>query len=105
MFAKPLPNWTVPSAYSGAAVSMTKNLALDLRPVRVNIVSAGAVATELWDPLPPAVKAEWERLVKEKTTIGEVGRVEDVVEAYLFSMKNRNCSGAVIETNGGSFLL
>jgi NAD(P)-dependent dehydrogenase (short-subunit alcohol dehydrogenase family) len=42
----PLPNWTVVASYAAGLHGMTRNLALDLKPIRVNLVSPGAFDTE-----------------------------------------------------------
>lgn len=34
---KPMPNWSVVAGYAGGIHSMVRNLALDLKPVRVSI--------------------------------------------------------------------
>lgn len=48
---RPIPNWSVIAAYAGGAHALTRNLALDLAPVRVNLISPGPVITQLWDNL------------------------------------------------------
>lgn len=45
---KPIPNWTVINSFATGLQGMTRGLALDLKPIRVNLVSPGAVDTELW---------------------------------------------------------
>ena len=42
----PAPDWTVVASYAAGLHGMTRNLALDLKPVRVNLVSPGLVTTE-----------------------------------------------------------
>lgn len=37
-------------------------------------------------------------------TTGAIGQVEDVVEAYLYLMKDKNASGSIVETTGGTLL-
>lgn len=44
---KPIPNWSVVASYASGLHGMVRNLAIDLKPVRVNLVSPGAVDTEL----------------------------------------------------------
>ena len=81
-----------------------RNLALDLAPIRVNLVSPGVVLTPLWDGMP---KERVENLVestKGKCTTGAVGKPEDVAESYLYVMRDWNVSGSVIDTNGGYLL-
>ncbi|GAA93114.1 short-chain dehydrogenase [Aspergillus luchuensis IFO 4308] len=78
---------------------ITRNLALDLKPLRVDLVSPGVIATPLWgsEGMPESVKGS--------TTLGKVGMVEEVAEAYVYLMKDTNATGACISTNAGSLLL
>jgi NAD(P)-dependent dehydrogenase (short-subunit alcohol dehydrogenase family) len=46
---KPFPSAAVTSGMTGAVISSTRGLALDLAPLRVNCVVPGQVDTELWD--------------------------------------------------------
>ncbi|KAI4202910.1 MAG: hypothetical protein LQ350_002281 [Teloschistes chrysophthalmus] len=102
---KPLPGWTIPASYAGGMHSMMRNLALDLRPIRVNLVSPGFVATEMWEGMDEGEYAALMEEQKKRTTTGEVGRAEDVAESYLYCMRDRNLSGSVISTNGGALLM
>lgn len=81
-----------------------RSLALDLAPVRVNLISPGAVLTPLWDGMAKERAEKFMEHIKGKCTTGEVGRPEDVAESYLYVMRDWNISGSVIDTNGG-FLL
>ena len=45
---KPIPNWAMINSYATGLQGMTRGLALDMKPIRVNLVSPGAVDTELW---------------------------------------------------------
>ncbi|MCZ0985814.1 SDR family oxidoreductase [Streptomyces diastatochromogenes] len=51
---RPMPGTTAAAALCGAMESLTRALALELAPVRVNVVSPGVVRTELWRELPEA---------------------------------------------------
>lgn len=83
---------------------MVRNLALDLKPIRVNGVSPGAVDTELWK-MPAGEKEIIMKAVAEKMTTGRPGQPEDVAEAYLAIMKDMNMDGSVIRTDGGYMLM
>ncbi len=83
---------------------MTRNLALDLAPIRVNLISPGAVMTPLWDDMPQDKREALMEELGKKCTTGAVGRPEDVAESYLYVMRDWNCSGSVIDTNGGGLL-
>ena len=42
---------------------------------------------------------------KEKTTTDEIGKVEDVVEGYLYLLKDKNITGMVVASNSGAHLV
>ena len=83
---------------------MMRNLALDLAPVRVNLVSPGAVLTPLWEGMAKERAQSVMKDAKGRATTGEVGRPEDVAECYLYLMRDRNVAGSVIDSNGGSLV-
>ncbi|KAF2851318.1 short-chain dehydrogenase/reductase-like protein SDR [Plenodomus tracheiphilus IPT5] len=101
---KPVPNWSVVGSYAGGHHSMVRNLALDLKPIRVNGVSPGAVNTELWN-MPANQKDIVLKAVAEKMTTGRPGQPEDVAESYLVVMKDVNMDGSVVRTDGGYMLM
>ena len=45
---KPMPGWGAVNGFATGIHGMTRGLALDLKPIRVNAVSPGAVDTPLW---------------------------------------------------------
>ncbi|KAL4979888.1 hypothetical protein BDW66DRAFT_126308 [Aspergillus desertorum] len=96
---KPMPNWSLINGFMTGLVGATKNLALDLKPLRVNIVSPGPVATPLWGEqgVPEGVA--------DNTLTGKVGTVDEVAEAYLYLMRDSNATGACVRTNSGTVLM
>ncbi|KAF1970619.1 NAD(P)-binding protein [Bimuria novae-zelandiae CBS 107.79] len=98
---KPVPNWSVIASYAGGHHSMVRNLALDLKPIRVNGVSPGVVDTELWRMGEEAKQAFLKQCEKKMLT-GRVPTAEDVAESFLAIMKDWNVDGAMIRTDGGS---
>jgi NAD(P)-dependent dehydrogenase (short-subunit alcohol dehydrogenase family) len=79
-----------------------RNLALDLKPIRVNLVTPGLVDTELW-----GTGAERKRIVEalsKETFQGRVASPQEAGEAYLYLLRDTNATGAVVSTNGGHLL-
>lgn len=101
---KPLPGWSVVASYAAGLYGMTRNLALDLKPVRVNLVSPGPVATEMWNDMSREHYEAFQKAAGDKLTTGRVAKPEDVAEAYIYAMKDTNLTGAVLGTNGGTML-
>jgi NAD(P)-dependent dehydrogenase (short-subunit alcohol dehydrogenase family) len=102
---KPIPNWSAVASYAGGLHSMTRNLALDLKPIRVNLVSPGAVDTELWGSMSPEQKERLFKGMEAKSLTGRVGQVEDLAEQYLCLLRDYNVTGSVVRSDGGHVLV
>ncbi|OIW30858.1 NAD(P)-binding protein [Coniochaeta ligniaria NRRL 30616] len=100
---KPAPGWAVVAYLAGGLVALARALAVDLAPVRVNVVQPGFVDTPLWNMTEDAKKATI-AAVEGKVLTRKFGEAEDVAEAYLWVMKDNNVTGTVAKTDGG-FLL
>ncbi|KAJ6008349.1 NAD(P)-binding protein [Penicillium herquei] len=99
----PLAEWSVITATCAAIEGLSRGLALDLAPIRVNTVAPGVVDTELFDYLGGEREAAMQALASDTLT-ETLGRPEDLAESYLYLMKDRFVSGSVIESNGGVLL-
>ncbi|KAH6684821.1 short-chain dehydrogenase [Plectosphaerella plurivora] len=98
---RPAPGWA-PLASVGAAVEgLARGLAVDLKPLRVNVVCLGAIHTELFsafgaDQLPAALEG-----FKKQSLTNTVGQPEEAAETYLYLMKNTFVTGATEIVDGG----
>lgn len=101
---KPDPGWSAMNGYLGAVETMMKGLAVDLKPLRVNVVSPGAVITEVVREMLGEHYDMAIQMAKEKSLVGGVGTPESVAQAYLYLMKDSFVTGTVLETNGGLYL-
>jgi len=101
---RPIPNWTIVAGYAAGLHGLTRNLALDLKPIRVNLISPGFVDTELWNGLGAEQRKATVQSMAESSATGRAGQVVDVVEAYLYCMRDHNVTGSVISTNSGQLL-
>ncbi|KAF2469397.1 NAD(P)-binding protein [Lindgomyces ingoldianus] len=84
---KPVPNWSIIASYAGGHHSMVRNLALDLKPVRVNGVSPGVVDTELWR-MGKEDKDMFLRECEEHMCTRVAGQPEDVAESFLVCLRD-----------------
>ncbi|KAH7115828.1 short-chain dehydrogenase/reductase-like protein SDR [Dendryphion nanum] len=100
---KPMPDWSVIGAYAGGHHSMVRNLALDLKPIRVNCVSPGVVDTELWT-MEGKERDDFLAKCAEGMVTGRPGQSEDVAESFLACLKDSNMSGSTVRTDGGAML-
>ncbi|GLA03602.1 hypothetical protein AnigIFM60653_003238 [Aspergillus niger] len=102
----PMPNWTAVAGYLGGTCSVARNLAVDLKPIRVNAVSPGLVKTPLWNNL--MSEEEQEKICQfsaAKNPTGRIAHPEEVAEAYLYLMKDTNITGRIVSTDSGALLV
>ncbi|KAL8954133.1 MAG: hypothetical protein Q9222_000015 [Ikaeria aurantiellina] len=103
---KPIAGWSIVGPYASGLHGMARGLALDLAPIRVNLISPGAVDTEMWNSMTQEERQGFKNDIEtNRTTTGKIGLPEDVAEAYLYVMRDRNCTGSIITTDGGSLLV
>ena len=102
---KPPPGWTPYSTWAAGQEGMTRSLAIKLKPVRVNLIVPGTVDTEIFQQIPDELRSGLLNELREKTLNKELGKPEDVAEAYLYAMRDRFLTGSMIYTNGGSLLV
>jgi NAD(P)-dependent dehydrogenase (short-subunit alcohol dehydrogenase family) len=104
--SRPLPAWTIPSSILGAIESLTRTLAVELAPLRVNAVAPGVVRTALWDNMMSEAdrKGLFDQFAK-KLPVGRVGEASDVAQTYLYLMQQGFSTGQVIIVDGGHVLV
>ena len=91
------------AAAVAAVGGMTRALALDLAPIRVNAVAPGLIDTPLWDTFGPQREAILARA--SKLLVGRAGRPEEIAEAVVFLMTNGFVTGVVLPVDGGGSLV
>jgi NAD(P)-dependent dehydrogenase (short-subunit alcohol dehydrogenase family) len=101
---RPGPGWAVAASVCGAVAALTKALAVELAPVRVNAVSPGVVRSPLWSGMGQDEREQMYHEIGGHIPAGRVGEVEDIAEAYLFCMTQSFATGTVITVDGGSVL-
>ena len=103
--ARPQAGWALGASICSAMEGLTRALAVELAPVRVNIVSPGFVRTPLWDNIPVAEREGMYAAVGEKLPVGRVGEAADIAEAYVFLMRQGFATGQTIVVDGGGVLV
>ena len=103
--ARPHAGWTVASSITSAMEGLTRALAVELAPIRVNIVSPGVVKSPLWDAMPVTEREALYAGMANKLLLKHVGEPEEVAESYLYLMKQTYGTGQVIGVDGGGALV
>ncbi|ETS81369.1 hypothetical protein PFICI_06371 [Pestalotiopsis fici W106-1] len=95
--SKPFPGLSKSIAWCGAVETLTRALAVDLAPVRVNNVSPGAIRTPMLEKLGQEAMAGF----AEKQLVKDVGKVQEIAEAYLLGMRCAFATGQQFVIDGG----
>jgi len=101
---RPGAGWAVAASICGAVEALTKALAVELAPVRVNAVSPGVVRSPVWARMSEDEREQMYRDIGGHIPAGRVGEVEEIAEAYLFCMTQSFATGTVVTVDGGSVL-
>ncbi|WP_421912286.1 SDR family oxidoreductase [Mesorhizobium sp.] len=88
-------------AINGMLLTVVPILAVELKPLRVNVVAPGVIDTPWWDFLPDAKRQAIFAEYAGKTPVGRVGRAEDVAGAIAFLVSNGFVTGQVLTCDGG----
>lgn len=98
---KPMPGYTYPSFFAGGLHPFVRALALEVKPIRVNMVAPGATETEMWGPEGSEMRVALKKRIEASAVLGKVGAPEEVAEAFGYLMKDTNATGVNVSTNGG----
>jgi NAD(P)-dependent dehydrogenase (short-subunit alcohol dehydrogenase family) len=94
----------VKATMNAAVESMTKTLARELAPLRVNVISPGMVETGMWGEMTDAERAAMAQRAGSGLPVGRVGQPSELAQAYLMVMQNGFMTGAVVDVDGGGVL-
>jgi NAD(P)-dependent dehydrogenase (short-subunit alcohol dehydrogenase family) len=100
-----LAYWTVAAAVCGALDALTRALAVELAPIRVNAVAPGVVRSDLWRQMSEEDRSAMYDVLSEALPVGRVGEVGDIAQTFLYLMRNGYSSGTVVTVDGGSVLV
>jgi len=98
---KPSAGGLLKGSVNAAIEAAARQLAKELAPRRVNVVSPGVIDTELWSG---AAREATLARIGAGLPVGRVGRPEEVAQAYLFAMVSGFVTGSVIDVDGGGLL-
>ncbi len=102
---RPSAKGSIVAAINGAQQSLTYALAVELAPLRVNVVSPGWVDTPIWDQIAGSRRTDTLAAMAKRLLVGRVGQAEDVAQAIVSLMQNRFITGTVLHVDGGQRLI
>jgi NAD(P)-dependent dehydrogenase (short-subunit alcohol dehydrogenase family) len=101
----PGPGWTLVASVAAAVEGLARALALELAPIRVNVVAPGLVKTPLWAGMSDVDRETLYRNRAEKLPVRHIGEPQEIAEAYLYLMRQSYGTGQVLVVDGGAMLV
>lgn len=102
---KPTIGMSAVGATNAAADAVTRGLAVELAPIRVNAISPGTIDTGAYDALGEQKKAALFTVRTERNPARRVGTSEDIADAVVFALTNTFLTGVSLGVDGGEPLV
>jgi NAD(P)-dependent dehydrogenase (short-subunit alcohol dehydrogenase family) len=102
---RPQKGWVIAASVCGTIEALTRALAVELAPIRVNAVSPGVVRTNLWQTMSAPERERLYETVGNSLPVGRVGEASEIAQAYLFLMQEGFATGQTVVIDGGTVLV
>uniref|UniRef100_A0A060T404 ARAD1C40722p n=1 Tax=Blastobotrys adeninivorans TaxID=409370 RepID=A0A060T404_BLAAD len=102
-YLRPIPKLPLAGTFCAAQNGFTLSVAAELAPIRVNVVSPGAVDTPIFGETPEQ-RQIFLGPAAERSPLKKYGSVEETAEAYIYLLKNSNTTATVVDTSSGMAL-
>ncbi len=102
---RPRPASAIVGSANGALESLTRALALELAPVRVNCVSPGIIDTPIRAAMPETARRDMLAKTAAALPVGRVGLGEDIAKQILAFTTNGFATGSIVYLDGGALVV
>ncbi|MDR3712216.1 MAG: SDR family oxidoreductase [Puia sp.] len=102
---RPGKGWSLGASICAAMEGFTRAMAIELAPLRVNMVSPGVVKTGLWSNMPEAEREGMYSHFSGQLPVRYVAGPEDIAETYLYLMRQKYSTGQSVIADGGYVLI
>jgi NAD(P)-dependent dehydrogenase (short-subunit alcohol dehydrogenase family) len=98
---RPRAGGAIVSAAAGGSEVLAKAVALELAPVRVNVIRPGIVDTPLFERMAGDQREAVLAAQAKRIPLGRVAQPEEIAHAVAFLMTNEYMTGATLTIDGG----
>lgn len=99
--ARPRRGGAIVSSAAGASEILAQGMALELAPIRVNVIRPGLIDTPLFDRMVGEHKTDFLAAQAKRIPLGRVGQPEDIAEGIAFLMTHPYVTGSTLTVDGG----
>lgn len=93
------------AAICGAIEAITRTLAVELAPLRVNAIAPGIVRTEIWGEMSDSDRDDLFEQTATNLPVGRIGTPDDVAQTIAYLIGNGYVTGTISEISGGANLV
>lgn len=98
---RPQPKLVIMTAVNSAVEGLGRALAVELAPIRVNVISPGFVDTPRYHVMPENERNAMINALASRIPLGKIGSAEELAQAVLFLMTNTYVTGTILDADGG----
>ncbi|MCX5819893.1 MAG: SDR family oxidoreductase [Deltaproteobacteria bacterium] len=102
---RPKPGMALVGAVNAALETLAQGLALEMAPIRFNVVSPGIVDTPTRAAMPAEARKTMLENIARTLPVKRVGLAEDISDQVLLFLRNTFATGTVVFLDGGGLLV
>jgi len=102
---RPGKGWSLGASICAAMEGFMRAMAIELAPVRVNLVSPGVVKTNLWNDMADEQRESFYKGTANSLPVQYVGEAEDIAKTYLYLINQQYSTGQMVVVDGGWVLV
>lgn len=102
---RPKPAMVLIGAVNAAMETLAQGLALEMAPVRFNVVSPGIIDTPTRAAMPAEARKTMLENIAKTLPVKRVGQAEDCAEQILLMLRNTYMTGSIVYVDGGGLLV
>lgn len=102
---RPNKGWALGASICAAMEGFTRAMAMELAPIRVNIVSPGVVKTELWGGMSENDRETMYTNIGNTLPVKRVGEAEDIAKSFVYLLEQQYGTGQTLIVDGGTSLV
>jgi NAD(P)-dependent dehydrogenase (short-subunit alcohol dehydrogenase family) len=102
---RPGAGWSLGASICGAMEAFGRAMAVELAPIRVNVVMPGVIKTNLWNSMGEADRDNLYNGVGNSLLVKRVGEAEEIAQTFIFLMQQQFATGQTFIIDGGTVLV
>jgi NAD(P)-dependent dehydrogenase (short-subunit alcohol dehydrogenase family) len=102
---RPGAGWSLGASICGAMEAFGRAMAVELAPIRVNVVMPGVIKTNLWNSMSETDRDNLYNGVGNSLLVKRVGEAEEIAQTFIFLMQQQFATGQTFIIDGGTVLV